>query len=82
MFTCLGFTSLKKPFISSSLKNSARVSGQDRNKPPAPRTNQITGFGEFRPLTNLEKKINVSITCLSFKVTLKTELLIGAHECY
>ena len=82
MFTCLGFTSLKKPFISSSLKNSARVSGQDRNKPPSPRTNQITGFGEFRPLSNLERKMNVTISFISFKVTLKTELLIGVHDCY
>ena len=49
------FTSLKKPFLSSSLKNSARVSGKGRKKRPAPRTNQIAGFGEFRPLTNLEK---------------------------
>ena len=35
--------------------DSARVSGQDRKKPPALGTNQIAGFGEFRPLTSLEK---------------------------
>jgi len=40
----------------STRKNSGLVSGQDRKRPPAPETNQIPGFGEFRPLTNLEKK--------------------------
>ena len=34
------------------------VSGQDRKFPPAPGTNQIAGFREFRLLTNQEKKIN------------------------
>jgi len=32
------------------------VSGQDRKFPPAPRTNQIAGFREFRLLTSQEKK--------------------------
>ena len=50
MFTCL-----KKPPQSSSRNNSARVSGQGRDKPPAHRANQIAGFGEFRGLINLEK---------------------------
>jgi len=36
--------------------DSARVSGQDRKKPPALGTNQIAGFGGFRPLASLEKK--------------------------
>ena len=31
------------------------VSGQDRKFPPAPGTNQIGGFREFRPLTSQEK---------------------------
>jgi len=31
------------------------VSGQDRKFPPAPGTNQIAGFREFRPLTSQEK---------------------------
>ena len=46
-------TCLKKPLQSSSRNNSARVSGQHRKKPPAHGTNQIVGFGEFRPLTNI-----------------------------
>ena len=33
----------------------ARVSGQDRKLPPALGTNQIAGFGGFRPLASLEK---------------------------
>ena len=36
--------------------DSARVSGQDRKIPPVLGTNQITGFGGFRPLARLEKK--------------------------
>ena len=31
------------------------MSGQDRKFPPAPGTNQIAGFREFRPLTSQEK---------------------------
>ena len=32
-------------------------SGQDRENPPALGTNQIAGFGGFRPLASLEKNI-------------------------
>jgi len=35
------------------------VSGQDRKFPPAPGTNQIAGFREFRPLTSQEKNKNI-----------------------
>ena len=35
------------------------MSGQDRKFPPAPGTNQIAGFGEFRPLTSQEKNKRV-----------------------
>ena len=41
--------------LNKAANDSARVSGQDRKKPPALGTNQIAGFGEFRPLTSLEK---------------------------
>jgi len=54
------------------------VSGQDRKFPPAPETNQIAGFREFRPLTSQEKNndcifIKILIACItnfivSFKV--------------
>ena len=37
-------------------RQSPWVGGQDYKKPPAQGSNQIAGFGEFRPLTNLEKK--------------------------
>ena len=42
--------------VNEAAKNSARVSGQDRKTPPALGTNQIAGFGGFRPFTSLGKK--------------------------
>ena len=42
--------------VNEAANDSARVSGQDRKIPPALGTNQIAGFGGFRPLTRLEKK--------------------------
>jgi len=52
------------------------VSGQDRKFPPAPRTNQIAGFREFRPLTSQEKnkqgqlrQILISAIMEAFKFT-------------
>ena len=41
--------------VNKAGNDSARVSGQDRKKPPAPGTSQIAGFGGFRPLASLEK---------------------------
>ena len=41
--------------VKETANDSARVSGQDRKKPPAFGTNQIAGFGGFRPLASLEK---------------------------
>jgi len=37
------------------LTDSARYGGPDEKIPPAPGTNQIAGFVEFRPLTSREK---------------------------
>lgn len=51
------FTCLKKPLQSSSDTNLAWVSRQDCKKLPADRANQIAGFGEFHPPTNVEKII-------------------------
>ena len=45
--------------VNKAANDSARVSGQDRKKLPALGTNQIAGFGGFRPLASLEKKIKV-----------------------
>ena len=42
--------------MNEAANDSARVSGQDRKKLPALGTNQIAGFGGFRPLASLEKK--------------------------
>ena len=43
---------MKLPTISY---DSAQVNGQDRKIAPAIGTNQIAGFGGFRPLASLEK---------------------------
>ena len=43
--------------VNEAANDSARVSRQDRKIPPALGTNQIAGFGGFRPLASLEKKI-------------------------
>jgi len=48
--------------VNKAANDSARVRGQDRKKLPALGTNQIAGFGEFRPLASLEKnKYNVLV---------------------
>ena len=41
--------------VNETANDSDRVSGQDRKKPPALGTNQIAGFGGFRPLASLKK---------------------------
>ena len=41
--------------VNKAANDSARVSGQDRKKLPALGTNQIAGFGGFRPLASLKK---------------------------
>ena len=41
--------------VNEAANNSARVSGQDRKIPSALGTNQIAGFGGFRPLASFEK---------------------------
>ena len=48
--------------VNEAANISSRVSGQDRKKPPALGTNQIAGFGGFRPLASLEKKEMEDIT--------------------
>ena len=46
--------------VNKAANDSARVSGQDRKKPPALGTNQIAGSGGFRTLASLEKiKFNI-----------------------
>ena len=42
--------------VNKTANDSARVNGQDRKKPPSLGTNQIAGFGGFRPLASSEKK--------------------------
>ena len=52
--------------VNKAANESARVSGQDRKIPPALGTNQITGFGGFRPLASLEKINQVMDARLQF----------------
>ena len=56
-FKITGFANsqTKNKLMNEAANDSARVSGQDRKKPPALGTNQIAGFGGFRPLASLEK---------------------------
>ena len=42
-------------FVNEAANDSSPVSEHDRKIPPALRTNQIAGFGGFRPLARLEK---------------------------
>ena len=51
--------------VNEAANDSARVSGQDRKKLPALGTNQIAGFGGFRPLASSEK-INIYIDIYIF----------------
>ena len=52
--------------VNEAANDSARVSGQDRKIPPALGTNQIAGFGGFRPLASLEKINQVMDARLKF----------------
>ena len=53
--TVFSHSQTKNNFGNEAANDSARVSGQDRKIPPALGTNQIAGFGGFRPLASLEK---------------------------
>ena len=56
--TVFAYSQTTNKLVNEAANDSARVSGQDRKIPPAPGTNQIAGFGGFRPLASLEKKKN------------------------
>ena len=43
--------------VNEAANDSARVSRQDRKISPALGTNQTAGFGGFRPLASLKKKL-------------------------
>ena len=51
-----GFCSFtNNKLVNEAANDSAQVSGQDHKITPALGTNQIAGFGGFRPLASLEK---------------------------
>ena len=62
--------------VNKAANDSARVSGQDRKKLPALGTNQIAGFGGFRPLASL-KKINSNIACYKFRLLVAILIFIS-----
>ena len=49
--------------VNEAANDSGRGSGQDREKPLALGTNQIAGFGGFRPLASLELNKICSCSC-------------------
>ena len=53
--TVFAHSQTTKQLLNEAANDSAWVSGQDRKIPPAFGTNQITGFGGFRPLASLRK---------------------------
>ena len=50
--------------VNEAANDSARVSGQDRKIPPALGTNQIAGFGGFRPQA-WEKKVTYMLKVIN-----------------
>ena len=53
--TAFAHSQTTNKLVNKAANNSARVSRQDGKKLPALPTNQIAGFGGFRPLASLEK---------------------------
>ena len=56
--------------MNEAANDSARVSGQDRKKLPALGTNQIAGFGGFRPLASLENNKYIYFFCQQLTIGL------------
>ena len=61
--------------MNEAANDSARVGEQDRKKLPALGTNQIEGFGGFRPVASLEK--NDSLYCQKIKVHIFCYILVA-----
>ena len=66
--TAFAHSQTTNKFVNKAANNSARVSGQDGKKLPTLLTNQIAGFGGFRPLASLEK-INDNIVTKIAKIS-------------
>ena len=61
--------------VNEAANDSARVGEQDRKKLPALGTNQIEGFGGFRPVASLEK--NNNLYCQKIKVHIFCYILVA-----
>ena len=66
--TAFAHSQTTNKLVNKAANNSARVSQQDGKKLPALPTNQIAGFGGFRPLASLEK-INDNIVTKIAKIS-------------
>ena len=68
--------------VNEAAKDSAWISRQDRKIPPALRTNQIAGFGGFRPLTSLKKnELRYYVTML-IKSFVKLQIGLLPTSCH
>ena len=67
----------QQKLVNETANEFARVSGQDRKKPPALGTNQIAGFGEFRPLGNWEKSKFLSYHRMLAHIDIPVPAVIG-----
>ena len=76
------FTTTNK-LVNEAANDSARVSGQDRKKLPALGTNQIAGFGGFRPLASSGKNKSKYFTlspCFIYIMFLAFLVLYGRFQ--
>ena len=62
--TVLAHSQTTNKLVNEAANDSARVRGQGRKIPPALGTNQIAGFGEFRPLASVEKNNKVYVPAI------------------
>ena len=66
--------------MNEAANDSARVSGQDRKKLPALGTNQIAGFGGFRPLASLETNKIRYWTMQTLRIVITLSHLRALHD--
>ena len=61
--------------MNEAANDSAQISGQDRKKLPALGTNQIEGFGGFRPLASLEKNKYIYFFATDYRIIIFSALI-------
>ena len=68
--------------MNEAANDSARVSGQDRKKLPALGTNQIAGFGGFRPLASLEENKCYIFTLICYLDITSSNVNLFTDNCF